>query len=191
MSSPTIVGLCGSLRDESTTRTALEHTLNAAEQAGGRTELIDLRNADLPIYDGDRPEAGDAKELRTRIREADGLILGTPVYHATIASPLKVALDYCRRSDLEDTTVGLLCTAGGRFYGPVFSHLRAIVQILDAWALPDQVAIPNAGSVISGDRITDDELAARLVNLGEALVAYARLDRTPEMTADPAVLPGD
>lgn len=190
MSSPTIVGLCGSLRDESTTRTALNHTLVTAQQAGAQTDLIDLRHVDLPIYDGDDPEAGDAMEVRNRIRQADGLILATPVYHATIASPLKVALDYCRRGDLEDTTVGLLCTAGGRFYGPVFSHLRSIVQILDAWALPEQVAIPNAGTAISGDTITDDELATRLGTLGEALVAYARVDRTPELVADPAVMPG-
>lgn len=191
MSSPSIVGVCGSLRDESTTRTALTHTLDAAEHAGATTALMDLRHLDLPTYDGDEPEAGDALEIRERIRQADGLVLATPVYHATIASPLKVALDYCRREDLEDTTVGLLCTAGGRFYGPVFSHLRSIIQILDAWALPDQVAIPNAGSVISGKSITDDEIASRLVNLGEALVAYARIDRAPELAADPAVLPGD
>lgn len=191
MSSPSIVGLCGSLRDHSTTRTALRHTLEAAEDAGANTTLIDTRTADLPVYDGDEPEAGDALEIRDRVRQADGLILATPVYHATIASPLKVALDYCRRADLEDTTVGLLCTAGGRFYGPVFSHLRSIVQVLDGWALPEQVAIPNAGSAISGDTITDDELADRLVTLGEAIVAYARIDRTPELGAEPAVLPGD
>lgn len=191
MSSPSIVGLCGSLRDQSTTRTALSHSLEAAGEAGANTTLLDLRDADVPVYDGDEPEAGDAMEIRERVRRAEGLILATPVYHATIASPLKVALDYCRRADLEDTTVGLLCTAGGRFYGPVFSHLRSIVQILDGWTLPEQVAIPNAGSAISGDTITDDELAARLVTLGEAVVAYATVDRTPEMAADPAVLPGD
>jgi NAD(P)H-dependent FMN reductase len=191
MNPPSIVGLCGSLRDQSTTRTALKRALTAADHAGGNVSRIDLRDVDLPTYDGDEPDAGDALLVRERVRAADGLILGTPVYHATIASPLKVALDYCRREDIEDTTVGLVCTAGGRFYGPVFSHLRSIIQILDGWTLPRQVAIPNAGSVISGETITDDEIDARLATLGEALVAYARLDKTPEMTADPAVMPGD
>jgi NAD(P)H-dependent FMN reductase len=191
MSSATIVGLCGSLRDQSTTRTALEHALDAAAEAGADTTLIDLRDREIPIYDGDEPAAGEATEIRETIESAEGVLLATPVYHASMSSPLKTALDYCRRSDFEDTTVGLLCTAGGRFYGPVFSHLRAVVQILDAWVLPHQVAIPDAGSVISGDVISDDEIAARLAKLGEEVTAYARIDKCPEMREEPAILADD
>lgn len=191
MTSATIVGLCGSLRDQSTTRTALEHALHAAEAAGAETTLIDLRHKEVPLYDGDEPDAGETTELRELIKSADGVLLATPVYHASMSSPLKTALDYCRRSDFEDTTVGLLCTAGGRFYGPVFSHLRAVMQILDAWILPHQVAIPDAGSVISGDVITDEEIEARLEKLGEGITAYARIDKCPEMSAEPTILADD
>lgn len=191
MTSPTIVGLCGSLRDQSTTRTALQHALNAAAAAGAETTLIDLRNKEVPMYDGDVPDVGDSPQIRDLIESADGVLLATPVYHASMSSPLKTALDYCRRSDFEDTTVGLLCTAGGRFYGPVFSHLRAVVQILDAWVLPHQVAIPNAGNVISGEVITDEEIEARLEKLGEGVTAYARIDKCPEMSAEPSILADD
>ena len=47
---------------------------------GVRTELLDLRAYDLPMYGSDGKDAGDAPELRERIREADAVILGSPIY---------------------------------------------------------------------------------------------------------------
>lgn len=188
---PTIVGVCGSLRTHSTTRTALAHALDAAAAAGASTTLMDLREYDIPIYNGDNPAAGDTPQIRDRLHTADAVILATPVYHATIASPLKAALDYCRRTDLEATTVGLLCTTGGQFYGPAFSHLRAVAQILDAWVLPHHVTVPNAGDAIDDDAIQDPDIRQRLDRLGEALVAYATIDTHPEDVANQALLAGD
>lgn len=188
MTAPTIVGLCGSLREQSTTRAALKRSLDAAATAGAHTQRLDLREYEVPIYDGDESAAGDISELRAEIRSADGLLLATPVYHASYSSALKAALDHCRRADIEDTTVGLLATAGGPFYGPVFSHLRAVVQILDGWVLPDQVAIPEASEVIVDGRVTEAEYARRLERLGEGVAAYAGLDRLPELAAEQAVL---
>lgn len=189
--SPTIAGVCGSLREESTTRTALRHVLSAADDAGGDPVLLDLRQYDLPVYDGDNPATGDAPAFRTQIRDADAVVLATPVYHASIASPLKAALDYCRRDDLDGTTVGLLCTTGGSYYGPAFSHLRAIAQILNAWTIPHQVTIPHASDTIEDGTIQDADLRERAARLGEALVAYATIDEHPETVAEPALSIGD
>lgn len=188
---PTIVGVCGSLRTHSTTRLALTHALEAADAAGASTTLLDLREYDIPIYDGDNPAAGDTPEIRSILSDADGIILATPVYHATIASPLKAALDYCRRTDLEHTTIGLLCTTGGQFYGPAFSHLRAVAQILDAWVLPNQVTVPDAADTIQNGDITDPDIRDRIERLGEALVAYASIDTHPEDAANQALLASD
>ncbi len=79
-----VAALCGSLRAESHTRTALEAVLDAAAGAGATTELLDLREYELPIFDADRDreDAGDAERLAERVRAADTIILGSPMYHA-------------------------------------------------------------------------------------------------------------
>jgi len=191
MPAPAIVGICGSLRADSNTRTALQVALDAAATAGGATTLVDLRDYDLPVYDGDAPAAGDATTFRETVREADGVLLATPVYHATIASPLKAALDYCRRDDLEGTTVGLLCTTGGPYYGPALAHLRAVAQILNAWVLPHQVSVPDANTTVAEGRIRDGAIRDRLERLGEAAVAYATIDDHPRTAAETAVIAGE
>jgi len=61
---PTVVAICGSLGDPSTTQGALGHALDAAADAGAETELIDLREWDLPLFDPDHRDRGDAEALR-------------------------------------------------------------------------------------------------------------------------------
>lgn len=174
MDTPRIVAICGSLRDESTTRVALAHTLAAAADAGAETELLDLREFDLPLYDGDDSDAGDAVELRERVRAADGIVLGTPIYHGTIASGLKTALDYCGFDEFEDKPVGVLAVAGGRFPTPALLHLRTVCCWLRAHPLPHQVGIPNVSDVVENGEITDEKTVERAETLGENVTEFAR-----------------
>jgi len=173
MDAPRIVAICGSLREESTTRTALAHTLAAANAAGADTELLDLREYDLPVYDGDAGNAGDAPALCERVRAADGIILGTPVYHGSYSSGLKTALDYCGFDEFEDKPVGLLAVAGGRLVSPALLHLHTVCCWLRAHSLPYQVAVPNVSDAIRGGEIVDPEVASRAETLGEALTEHA------------------
>lgn len=174
---PRLVAVCGSLREDSATRIALAHTLAAAEHAGAQTAMLDLREYDLPLYDGDAKDAGDAPALRDEIRAADGIVLGTPIYHGSIASPLKTALDYCGFDEFEDKPVGLLTVAGGRFPTPSLLHLRTICVWLRALPLSHQVGIPNVSNVIEDDRLTDEDTRERTEKLGEKVTEYATLLR--------------
>jgi NAD(P)H-dependent FMN reductase len=178
---PSVVAISGSLRDESTTRTALRHALAAAAAEGARTDLLDLREYDLPAYVPADRDAGDAPELRREIREADAVILGSPIYHGTVASPLKTALDYCGFDEFEDTLVGIVVTAGGRFPTPAILHLRTIARWLRAWAHPTHVGIPDAGEVIDGDEVTDEDYADRLETLGVEMVRYGAIGQLPNL----------
>ncbi|MFC7026819.1 NADPH-dependent FMN reductase [Halomicroarcula sp. GCM10025324] len=168
---PTVVGLSGSLRDDSGTRIAVDRALAAADEAGATTEHIDLREWDLPLYDADANEAGDGPALATRIREADAAVVGTPMYHGTVASPLKTALDYCSIDDVEGTAVGLVAVAGGGFPTPALEHLRASLLALKARPLPTQVAIPDSWKQFEDGQVVDDDVADRLAMLGEAVTA--------------------
>jgi NAD(P)H-dependent FMN reductase len=176
---PQVAAIAGSLRKGSITRIALRDTLQAAKRRGANTDLLDLRDFELPVYNPDTDEAGDANAFRRRIRDADAIVLGTPIYHGSYASPLKVALDYSGFDEFENTTVGLLAVAGGSFPVTALDHLRSVMRSLDAWVLPHQVALPNASSVVEDGRIVDADIEARIETLGEQMVQYANIEPNP------------
>ncbi|WP_276252954.1 NADPH-dependent FMN reductase [Halomontanus rarus] len=178
---PRVVALCGSLRRESRTRIVLEDVLSASRTAGATTELVDLRSFDLPSMNARDGPVEDAESLRGRMDEADSLILGTPNYHGSFSGALKNALDYCRRDEFEETTVGLLEVAGGEFPGTTLVHLRTVSRTLHGWILPTEVTIPNAQSTVSDDGIADEAIASRARQLGVELVRYAGVTDYPEM----------
>ncbi|WP_408959191.1 NADPH-dependent FMN reductase [Natrinema sp. 74] len=177
---PHVVALCGSLRDGSRTKIALESVLEAARENGATTELVDLRSYELPSLNAVEPEPSDADHLRATIADADSVALGTPNYHGSYTGALKNALDYCRREEFAETTVGLLEVAGGEFPGSAIAHLRTVSRTLHAWPLPTEVAVPNSRTTITDDGIEDDAVADRVRRLGHDLVAYADVSSYPE-----------
>ena len=179
MSQPQVVAIAGSLRETSYTRQALGHALDAATEAGGDTQLIDLREYDLPLINPDVEEPSDARKLTTDVRSADAVLLGTPVYHGSYSAPLKNALDYCGFDEFENTTVGLLAVAGGSFPVTALAHLRSVCRAVNAWVLPHQAAIPNVYEQLDGGAIVDDTIADRVETLGERAVEFARIEPHP------------
>ena len=174
-----VAGIPGSLRDGSHARTALRRALDAAETVGATTDLIDLRALDLPLFDADDQDAGDAPELRGRIRSADAAILATPMYHGSYSSVLKAALDYSGFDEFEGTTVGLLAVSGGSFPITALDHLRSVCRALDAWVLPYEAAVPNASSRIEDGRFVDEAVESRVETLGLRVVQYADIEPEP------------
>ncbi|QLK24598.1 NAD(P)H-dependent oxidoreductase [Natrinema zhouii] len=196
--SPSVVAVSGSLREESYTRTALKYILRAADQAGAETTLLDLREYDLPVYDPDvnDRDQGDAEAATRPVREADAVVLGTPVYHGSYSGALKNFHDYCGFDEYEDTTVGLLATAGGGSYGSTLDHLRITVRGVHGWVLPHQVGLRNASEKFETDpdaiddrRFRDPALRDRVEKLGRMLVEYAFID--PNVTSSQSAAADD
>jgi FMN reductase len=110
-----VVGLCGSLREVSYTRFAVHLALLGAEEVGAQSQLIDLRQYDLPLCDGRRDQdtyPKDVARLRGDVEAAQGIVLGTPVYHGSFSGVLKNALDLMGFRELEGKMIGL-----GRIWG--------------------------------------------------------------------------
>ncbi len=182
---PHVAAVPGSLRDDSVTRVAAEQALAAADRAGATTDLVDLRAVDLPVFDADRPDAGDAPAVRRCVRDADAVLLATPVYHHSYASPLKTVLDYCGFDEFEDTVVGVLAVSGGGAGGApseALAHLRGVVTGLRAWLHPRQVVVPNGSDKVADGALDDPDIAARVDELGEKLARAATAD-APEVAA--------
>ncbi|SHL49034.1 NADPH-dependent FMN reductase [Haladaptatus paucihalophilus] len=178
---PTVVAVCGSMRDGSHTRTALKHVLDAAAEAGAETELIDVREYDLPIFDPDEEMPEDAEEITRKIREADSVVLGSPVYHGSYTSAFRNVHDYCSFDEFEDTTVGLLAVAGGGSYGSTLDHMRITVRGVHGWVLPHQVGIRKAYDQFENGEFKDEDLEERTRKLGEQAAKYAFI--TPDVTS--------
>jgi len=175
-----VVGVAGSLRDDSVTRVGIERALRAAERAGASATLLDLREYDLPVYDADEDDAGDGPTVRRIVREADAVILGTPMYHGSYSSALKNLLDYCGFDEFEDKTVGLLAVSGGSFPVTALEHLRAVCRALDCWVLPHQAAVPNSHGAIEDGEFVDETIEARIDTLGRRAVQYANIEPDPD-----------
>jgi len=176
MERPLVVAVCGSRREGSYTRKALEIALDGAEAAGAETELIDLRTADVPLYDpdADDEEQGKVVELMALVERADGVLVGSPVYHGSYSSTFKNFHDFCGSDEYEDTVCGLLATAGGSNYEGTLEHMRATMRNVHALTVPRQVGIGGASRAFEDDMLSDSGLEERVVGLGEDVAEYAR-----------------
>lgn len=178
---PRVVGLPGSLREPSYTRFTVERALEGAAASGAETELVDLRELDLPFCDGKEDESDypeDVFDMRDRVAAADGIILGTPEYHGGYSGVLKNALDLMGFDEFEGKMIGLVGVSGGRMgaYGAL-SALREVGRSLHAWVVPTQALIPRAWSVYDDEtgELEDEDLAERVRDVGHDVVRYTRL----------------
>ena len=170
-----LVAVSGSRRDGSYTAQALTHVLEQARSAGAATDFLDLRTVDLPLYHPDHPveDCGDAVEALGRVRRADAVVLGSPVYHGSYSSTFKNLHDYCGFDEYEDTVVGLVAVAGGGSYGSTLEHMRSTVRGVHGHVVPQQVGIRNARDKFAGGEPTDEDIGRRLDDLTAQVVDYA------------------
>jgi len=172
-----IIAICGSLRENSHTKRALEICLAGAEQVGVEIQMIDLRTYNLVFCDGnttgDYPE--DVLKLREQVTSAHGVILGTPEYHGSYSGVLKNALDLMGFEEFEGKMIGLVgVSAGALGANNAISTLRSVGRSLHAWVVPDQVSIPLA-DVVFADGNIEAATEKRLLNLGRQVARFSYL----------------
>ena len=179
-----VVGVGGTLREGSASLGALRRALAAAGEAGAETELLDLRELDLPMYEPGRaldeygPGVG---RLVEGLRGADAVLISTAAYHGTLAGVTKNALDFAQflsggdHPYFDGKVVGLISTAGGEQAGAnTTGALVNVVHSLRGVVAPLMVQVSKASQRAdrSGD-ITDELYAKRLDSLGELVVDLA------------------
>lgn len=170
---PTIALVCGSQRPGSVTRTTLTHIGAGVRDAGGEIDLIELADADLPTYSPAAHDAGDAEKLRQRLQDADGVVLGTPVYHGSFSGVLKNAIDYCGFEEFEGKPVALAAVAGGPFPLPALGALRQVSHTLNAWTVPRSVAVPHSEEAVANGELAAESLRTRAEGVGRLVTAAA------------------
>jgi FMN reductase len=175
-----VAGICGSLRQGSFTRLALQVALAGAQEAGAQTRLIDLREYQLIFCEGKEDESvypTDVFRLREDVQGAQGIILATPEYHGSYSGVLKNALDLMGFEEFEGKMLGLVGVSGGDMgaFGAM-SSLRAVGRALHAWVIPEQASIPQAWKVFdAAGTLIDRDLEKRLKEVGRQVARFAYL----------------
>lgn len=189
-----VVGVGGTLREGSASLGALRRALAAAGEAGAETELLDLRELDLPMYEPGRalreygPGVG---RLVEELRGADAVLISTGAYHGTLAGVTKNALDFAQflsggdHPYFDGKVVGLISTAGGEQAGAnATGAMVHVVHALRGVVAPLMVSISKAWQrTDDSGNVTDELYGRRLDSLGELVVDLAaRLAAREERT---------
>ena len=177
-----IVGLGGSTAEISRSRAALRRALEGAANAGAQTQLLDIRELDLPMYDPDLREPTEAAAtLIEASYGADGMLWSSPMYQGTISGAFKNALDWLHLLGdrdppyLHDEVIGLISAAGGTQGLQAINTMEFAVRALRGWAVPYVVPVGLASRVFDDEgQVQDAGVEGQLELLGAEVVRVAR-----------------
>lgn len=126
-----VVFLCGVHSEKSRLKSLMKEAEELFVEKGAKTHFWDVYENHLPILDPKEKKHKRAKKLDKEVKKADVVVMGTPLYHNTLSGALKNTLDHMNYDGLEDTKVGLMCTAGSvRTSALIFPHFRSVVAEL-------------------------------------------------------------
>ena len=166
-----IVGLGGSLAMGSKSRAALATGLEGAAAAGAETDLLDLRELDLPMYSSETEPTENVIRMVGILESADGLLWSSPLYQGSISGSFKNALDWLHLPSgnvyLTDKVIGLISVAGGTQGLQAINTMEFCVRALRAWAVPLVVATSRAA-------VMDEAVERQLKMLGSEVVRVAK-----------------
>ncbi|AEO99808.1 NADPH-dependent FMN reductase [Weizmannia coagulans] len=165
-----IVALSGS-RVGSKTRTAMNYAVNVirGKYPNAEVTLLDLADYDVQFSDGRHymDYEGDTKFVAQTVMDADALIIGTPVFQASIPATLKNVFDLLPEKSLRDKVASIIVTAGSpKHYliaeqqiKPILSYMRA--QIVQSYVFIEekdfyQKEIVNEDVLLRISRLVED-----------------------------------
>ncbi|PSJ73282.1 NADPH-dependent oxidoreductase [Sphingobacteriales bacterium UPWRP_1] len=177
-----IVGIGGSLTENSNSLFALEYALRGAAELGAETTLFDIDKLNLPMYDTRINHVPPmAQAMCNAVAQAHGLIWCSPLYHGTISGAFKNALDWLELLSnhtpkyLTNKVVGLVSTAGGVQGLQAINTMEFVVRALRGWTVPVTVAIARAWQIFDEKgNLQDPAIEKQLYLLGKEVVLGSR-----------------
>lgn len=173
-----LLGIAGSLRRGSFNKALLR---NAAEllPEGVTLEIMDLEGIPPFNQDLEQDPAPKVRELKEKVRRADGLIIATPEYNYSVPGVLKNAIDAASRPYGDNpfdgkpvavmgASIGMLGTARAQY------HLRQTLVFLNMLPLNrPEIMVPFADKKFDEQgRLTDETTKDKLREMVDALVAW-------------------
>ena len=178
MKSLHVLGICGSLRRQSTNLGLLRYAKEHAP-SGMVIELANLQ--DVPFYNADLKEIpGSVKKLNESIGNANALLLACPEYNYSLAPALKNSLDWASRATDNQLLAGkpaaILGSGGGMGSARSQYHLRQVCVFLDLHPLNKPEIFSNAfnGSFDEEGNVVNPKTQDLIVKQLQALQSWAQ-----------------
>ncbi|MGH4013669.1 MAG: NADPH-dependent FMN reductase [Pseudonocardiaceae bacterium] len=173
-----ILGLCGSLRRGSYNRRLLDAA--AAELPPGvKLEIFDGL-ANIPPYDEDSSAPETVTALREAIAAAEGVLIATPEYNASLPGQLKNVLDWVSRpfpdNVLRHKPAAVVGASTGLF-GAVWAQaeLRKVLTTIGAQVVDEELPVGQAHDAFAEDGgLVDPDLRIALGDLVSQLLSAMR-----------------
>lgn len=179
-----ILGVAGSMRQESYSTLGLKMALEEAKKYGSESHLLDLRDRNLPLYDPGAPSSNDPsfnnsnsvlEIITTALKWADALVLASPDYHGSMSGALKNFLDYFWE-DFAGKTFGYIIASHEKGL-TVADQMRTAVRQCYGWSMPYNISINGEKDFDSEGNLVNSALVKRIKMLARDLVTYGTLIR--------------
>jgi FMN reductase len=179
-----ILGVAGSMRQESYSTLGLKMVLEEAKKYGSESHLLDLRDRNLPLYDLGAPSSNDSsfnnsnnvlEKITTALKWADALVLASPDYHGSMSGTLKNFLDYFWE-DFAGKTFGYIIASHEKGL-TVADQMRTAVRQCYGWSMPYNISINGEKDFDSEGNLVNSALVKRIKMLARDLVTYGTLIR--------------
>jgi multimeric flavodoxin WrbA len=139
-----IIGLNGSSNKNGNTYYLLDEILKKCKEDGAETEIIDVHEAVMSAMwpfctvcstpcSGKCYENTKLEIAYEKIKKADALVIGSPVYFGSVSAQLKAFFDKTRKQRGEKAFIGLpgaAVTVGGSKYGGQENTIKAIHDMM-------------------------------------------------------------
>lgn len=181
---PKILALAGSMREGSFNKKLVAIAAEGARKSGADVTLIDLKDFQLPLYNGDEEEAHGIPEIAQKLKklfiEHDGFLFSSPEYNSSISGVFKNAIDWVSRPEKSDPyylvafkgkSAAIMSASPGALGGlRGLVHLRAMLENVGVLVLPDQHAVIDAGNAFDEKgRLKDQTQLNKTQGLGKQL----------------------
>jgi chromate reductase, NAD(P)H dehydrogenase (quinone) len=165
-----VFAFAGARRTGSLNRKLLGIAVELLRGQGVEVELGELRDYDMPLYDGDLEAAGTlppgAVALAAKITAADALLIASPEYNFSVPGVVKNVIDWLSR--LKPMPLrgkrALLLSASPSLVGGNRGlwALRVPLEGLGVHVFPEMYSLASAHQNLAGDGIADPMLAKML-----------------------------
>lgn len=162
---PKVLAFAGSLRKDSCNKKLIKIAAEMTRKNGVEVTYIDLADYPLPVYDGDLEEREGlppkAKELKKLFLDHQGFLIASPEYNSSISGTFKNIIDWVSRpadnepyylAPYKGKIAAIMSASPGELGGlRGLVPLRAMLENIFVYVMPDQVSIPSAYEAFTPD----------------------------------------
>lgn len=160
------------------TRTSMDYVVQVLTEkySDHNVTLLDLAELDMVFSDGRNymEYDGDTKYIAETMMLADAIIIGTPIFQASIPAALKNVLDLLPEAAFREKVVGIVVTAGSsKHYLIAEQQVKPILSFMKANTIQQYVFLEtkdfHRGTIVNDDilfrldRLVEDMMTSRKV----------------------------